>query len=122
MFLSACSIVDAPLTELPDTIICIIISDCSITNSPLTELPYPGGTLMNIYHDMIFKCYGKVFQWQFFARRTGTVFVDVWRLVTNNKIRLIGKNRVVVNVNNYVMVIVMFCVTASLFIMLIRLC
>ncbi len=67
---------------------------------------------MNIFNHMIFNCHGKVFQWQFFAHETGTVFVDVWRLVANNKMRLIGKNRVVVDVNDDVMVIVMFCVRA----------
>ncbi len=93
---------------ITDTVIFIFISECSVTNSPLTELPYRGGPGMNIFNDMIFNCHGNVSQWQFFARRTGTVFVDVWRLVANNVIRLIGKTRIVVNVNNDVMVIVMF--------------
>ncbi len=81
-------------------IISTLLSACSVTNAPLTELPYLGGANMNIFHDMIFNCHGKIFQWQFFARRTGTVFLDVWRLVANNKMRLIGKNRVIVSVNH----------------------
>ncbi len=79
-------------------------SACSVTNAPLTELPYLGGTYMNIYNDMVFNCHGKLFQWQFFARRNGTLFLDVWRLLANNMMRLIGKNRVIVNVNNDTMV------------------
>ena len=62
---------------------------------PMSLLNHPPGGYLNIFTDFIFTQYGQVFRWEFYEVQPGVVYIDVWRSLPNDDVKLVAKRRIV---------------------------
>jgi hypothetical protein len=70
---------------------------CTLELGPQENLEYNSGRWLNVFLNFGVSCAGRVTQWQFFAKKTGTIYLDMWRPGSKGEYRLVGYNQVTVD-------------------------
>ena len=64
---------------------------------PIENLAFDSGDNYNVFLNLTFPVAGRITSWGFYAKKTGTVWVDVWRPLGNWNYTLIAKTLLTAN-------------------------